>query len=173
MATQQPARSRPSSISIRMVRGIGEYIVSDTVALELRLRNPKDPRIRRSLATQHAIGEIRQRLQSYSGASLSISKYPLFMYELVEHYNQNYLSGCKDLKLNQRNLWRIYFRSLTHKEKSHLDIQGPSISHKAVYIQKRYNEPDEPVDGVQKQKKAACTSPIGSDYSKTKRGNYN
>ena len=168
MATQQPARIRPSSISIRMVSGIVEYIVSDAVASELRRRNPKHPRIRRSLATQHAIGEIHQRLQFYSGVSLSISKSPPFMYELVKHYNQNYLSGCKDLKLNQRSLWRIYFRSLTQEEKSHLVLQGPSISHKAVYIQKRYNEPDEPVDGVQKRKQAACTSPIGSDYSKLK-----
>ena len=168
MATQQPARIRPSSTSIRMVCGVAEYIVSDAAASVLRRRNPKHPRIRRSLATQHALGDICQRLQSYSGVSLSISKSPPFMYELVEHYNQKNLSGCKDLKLNQRNLWRIYFRSLTHKEKSHLVLQGLSILHKAVYIQKRHNEPDKPVHGVQKQKKADCTFPIGSDYSKLK-----
>ena len=47
--------------------------------------------------------------------------------------------------------------------------EGVSVSHKAIYIQKRYNETDKPVAGKQKRKKAACKSPLGSNYAKIRK----
>ena len=146
-----------------MVRGHTEYILSDADAFELRRIDPKHPRIKRSLATMHALDEIGRRLQPAAGVCLSISKPPLFISDLVKHYNSNFLSNGNDLKLNRRNLWRIFFRR-RHGRKSYFLPEGVPISHKAIYIQRRHNEPDEPVAGQKKRKKSACKSPLGSDY---------
>ena len=146
-----------------MVRGHGEYILSDADAFELRRKDPKHPRIKRSLATIHALDEIRRRLQPAAGVCLSISKPPLFISDLVKHYNSKYLSNGNDLKLNRRNVWRIFFRR-HYGRKSYFLPEGVPISHKAIYIQRRHNQPDEPVAGEQKRKKSSCESPLGSDY---------
>ena len=146
-----------------MVCGHTEYILSDADAFELRRINPKHPRIKRSLATMHALDEIGRRLQPADGVCLFISKPPLFISDLVKHYNSNFLSNGNDLKLNRRNLWRIFFRR-RHGRKSYFLPEGVPISHKAIYIQRRHNEPDEPIAGQQKRKKSARKSPLGSDY---------
>ena len=50
-----------------MDRGNAEYIISDAVARKLRQKNSQHPIIKRSLATIHAIGEIRWRLHPVAG----------------------------------------------------------------------------------------------------------
>jgi hypothetical protein len=151
-----------------MGRGNVEYIISDLVAHELCRKNPQHPRIKRSLATIHAISEIRQRLHRVAGVPLSVFKSPSFIAEVVRHYNSTFLSGKSDLKLDRRNLWRIFFRREYGRELIFLP-HGLSVLHNAIYIQKRYNQSDEPVVGKQKRKKAACKSPIGSDYAKIRK----
>ena len=146
-----------------MVRGHAEYILSDADASELRRVDPKHPRIKRSAATMHALDEIHRRLQPAAGVCLSMSKPPLFISDLVKHYNSNFLSNRNDLKLNRRNLWRIFFRRHCGRN-SHFSLESAPLSHKAIYIQRRHNQPDEPVAGQQKRKKSACESPLGSDY---------
>ena len=118
-----------------MGRGNAEYIISDAVARKLRQKNSQHPRIKRSLATIHAIGEIRQRLHPVAGVPLSLFKSPPFIAELVKHYNSTFLSGNIDLKLDRRNLWRIFFRR-EYGRKSTCLPEGVYVSHKAIYIKK-------------------------------------
>ena len=115
-------------------------------------KNPQHPRIKRSLATIHAISEIRQRLHRVAGVPLSVFKSPSFIAEVVRHYNSTFLSGKSDLKLDRRNLWRIFFRREYGRELIFLP-HGLSVLHNAIYIQKRYNQSDEPVVGKQKRKR--------------------
>ena len=103
----QPVRKFPSSIFCS--QGNAEYIISDADACKLRQKNLQHPRIKRSLATIHAISEIRQRLHPVADVPLSVFKSPPFITELVKHYNSTFLSGNIDLKLDRRNLWRIFF----------------------------------------------------------------
>ena len=151
-----------------MGRGNAEYIISDVVARKLRRKNLQHPRIKRSLATIHAIGEICWRLHPATGVLLSVFKSPSFIAELVKHYNSTFLYSNINLKLDWRNLWRIFFRHKDGRESTLLS-EGVYFSHKAIYIQKRYNQTDEPVAGKQKRKKAACKSPLGSDYAKIRK----
>ena len=65
-------------IIFAMGRGNIEYIISDAVAHE-------------SLATIHAISEIRQRLHRVAGVPLSLFKSPSFIAEVVRHYNSTSL----------------------------------------------------------------------------------
>ena len=87
------------------------------------------------------------------------------MKELVTRYNKTFLPDENNFKLVSHHLWRIYFcPQLGH---SHcFRTNNISLSHQAVYIQNRHNQPDEPVAGIQKRKQAVCVNPIGSDYSK-------
>ena len=92
-----------------MGQGNAEYIISDGVDHKLRQKNLQHLRIKRSLATIHAIGEIHRRLHPVAGVSLSLFKSPPFIAELVKHYNITFLSVNIDLKLDRRDLWRIFF----------------------------------------------------------------
>ena len=87
------------------------------------------------------------------------------MKELVNRYNMTFLSGENDFKLVRRHLWRIFFRR-QYERNQYFWPKNISLSHQAIYIQNRHNQPDEPVEGVQKRKKAVSLIPIGSDYSK-------
>ena len=94
-----------------MVRGEAEYILSDKAATELRRQNPIHPQIARSAAAGLAIAEILCQFNPPTyGARLSPYNSPPFMKELINRYNNTFLSGPSDLKLGRRNLWRIFFR---------------------------------------------------------------
>ena len=118
-----------------MGRGNAEYITSDAIACKLRQKNSQHPRIKQSLATIHAIGEICRRLHPVAGVPLSVFKFPPFITELVKHYNNTFISGNIDLKLDRRNLWRIFSGCEYGRESKQLP-EGVSVFHKAVYIQK-------------------------------------
>ena len=87
------------------------------------------------------------------------------MKELVNRYNMTFLSGENNFKLVRRHLWQTFFRR-QYGRNQYFRPKNISLSHQAIYIQNRHNQPDEPVEGVQKRKKAVSLIPIGSDYSK-------
>ena len=110
LAPSSCSHCQPIRRTFVMGRGNTEYIKSDAVACKLRQKNSQHPRIKWSLATIHAIGEICWRLHPVAGIPLSLFKSPPFIAELVKHYNSTFLSGNIDLKLDRRNLWCIFFR---------------------------------------------------------------
>jgi hypothetical protein len=97
--------------------------LSDANASELRQVDPKHHRIKRLAAGMYALDEIHRRLQPAAGVCLSMSKPPLFILDLVKHYNSNFLSNRNDLKLNRRYLWRIFFRR-HYGRKSHFSLES-------------------------------------------------
>jgi len=155
-----------------MGHGNVEYIISDLVAHKLCRKNPQHPRIKRSLATIHTVSKIRQRLHRVAGVPLSVFKSPPFIAELVRHYNSTFLSGKSDLKLDRHNLWRIFFRREYGRE-LHFLPQVLSVSHKAIYIQKRYIQSDAPVVGQQKRKKGSLQVSHWFRLCQNKEGNNN
>ena len=148
-----------------MARGIAEYILSDKAAAALRRDAPHHPRITRSHAAKLAIAEIALRITPPSnGERISFHRPPHFVKEITNRINTKHLSGGKDLKLNCRTLWRIFFRRRFGRH-SHVTPLSTSLTHQAIYIQKRHNEGHHHEFVAQKRKKNATTCPIGPDYA--------
>ena len=149
---------------IVMPRGEAEYILSDKLTVELCQRNSLHPRIARSEAAKLAIAEILHRFSPPPDSHrITPDAPPPFMKELTFRYNSTFLDSPNALKLECRNLWRIFFRR-QYGQLHCLPPKNLSLTHHAIYIQQRHNGPDEPVVGLQKRKKAATTNPIGPDH---------
>ncbi len=149
-----------------MARGIAEYILSDKAAAALRRDAPHHPRIKRSQAAKLAIADIARRITPPSnGERISFHRPPHFVKEITNHYNTNYLSRGEDLQLNCLTLWRIFFRR-RYGRQTYVTPLSTSLTHQAIYIQKRHNdnEAHHHASVSQKRKKNATTRPIGPDY---------
>jgi len=148
-----------------MARGLAEYILSDKAAAALHRENSHHPRIARSHAAKLAMAEIMRRFAPPAdGERVSFHRPPPFMKELTIRFNTTYLSGRNDLQLDCRTLWRIFFR-LQFGRYTYLTPRTTSLTHQAIYIQKRHPHGDDHDGVVQKRNKAATSCPIGPDYS--------
>ena len=98
-----------------MSRG-ASYLLSKLDEAALHRINPKHPRIKRSAATKVALAAILSEfVEPTDGTSITITNPPPFVRLIARRINYNYLRGKSELKLDARNIWRIYFRhSLQH-----------------------------------------------------------
>lgn len=139
------------------------YLLSKSDEAALRQINPKHPRIKRSAATKVALATIiSEFVEPTDGTPITITKYPPVLRLITRRINYKYLRGKSELKLDARNIWRIYFRK-TFGKMSVVPSNDQSLLHRAIYIQRRHNTAAEDALGRQKRIKSSSTNPIGKD----------
>ena len=166
IAPNPPPLLLTSSVAnLIMARG-QSYILSKRDEITLRQIDPQHSRIKRSDATKLAVDQIgSQFVQPTDGTPITINKTPPFVRTIASIFNHRYLRGeHKNRQLDARNLWRIYFRN-TFGVVNTVKTKDQSLSHRAIYIQRRHNVGSDLESGYQKRIKSTTTVPIGSDYS--------
>ena len=145
-----------------MPRG-ASYLLSKSDEAALSRINPKHPRIKRSAATKLALAAIvSEFVEPTNGTSITITKSPPVVRLITRRISYKYLRGKSELKLDARNIWRIYFRK-TFGKMNVVQSSDQSLLHRAIYIQRRHNTAAEDALGRQKRIKSSSTNPLGND----------
>ena len=93
-----------------------------------------------------------------------MSRTPPIMAYIVDYQNKFVLTRSTDLKLAKNIVWQLVFcRQFGNQCRATIGTQ--SMSHQAIYIQKRHLSESEISYGRQRRKNAICRQMIGQDYA--------
>jgi len=111
--------------------------------------DPNNPYLRRHHATLECITQALEKFHPNHNEEITISKVPIIMCNIVDKVNIHVLNLPTDIKLVKRQVWRLHYRSL-YGNKFKVIPNATSLSHHAIYIQKRHSTTSELVLGRQK-----------------------
>ena len=156
-ASSYTGRPRPFYF---MPRGFNTILAPATFAA-LSRQNEEHPRIRKHIAFSKVIHYFHLNFDVRREHDIRLNRIPPMLTMIVNHYNNVYLCRPTDIKLSSILVWKFTFRrSFSKRPKPPLR----SMSHQAIYIQQRYNTPNETKLFNQRRHFPACQNQIGIDY---------
>ena len=138
-------------------------ILPPSVVNQYSQDDPNNPYLRRHHATLECITQALENFHPNHNEEITISKVPIVMCNIVDKVNIHVLNLPTDIKLVKRQVWRLHYRSL-YGNKFKVIPNATSLSHHAIYIQKRHSTTSELVLGRQKRKPSETHQMIDQDY---------
>lgn len=138
-------------------------ILPPSVVNQYSQDDPNNPYLRRHHATLECITQALENFHPNHNEEITISKVPIIMCNIVDKVNIHVLNLPTDIKLVKRQVWRLHYRSL-YGNKFKVIPNATSLSHHAIYIQKRHSTTSELVLGRQKRKPSETHEMIDQDY---------